>query len=127
MEKKSKKKSKSHATTHTVRNVFCADCSVATQVFLILTLFVIGNLSAWQENVRPKLYVELDTSNFKNCIRVRKLTTTNALCKISLLFDVQLRLRAFDDNTMSFSQSRSIIEFQINGKIYVAYAKLWEF
>ncbi|KAL9927449.1 LOW QUALITY PROTEIN: semaphorin 1a [Glossina fuscipes fuscipes] len=59
MEKKSKKKSKSHATTHTVRNVFCAVCSVATQVFLILTLFVIGNLSAWQENVRPKLYVEL--------------------------------------------------------------------
>uniref|UniRef100_A0A1B0BAR4 Uncharacterized protein n=1 Tax=Glossina palpalis gambiensis TaxID=67801 RepID=A0A1B0BAR4_9MUSC len=112
MEKKSKKKSKSHATTHTVRNVFCADCSVATQVFLILTLFVIGNLSAWQEN---------------NCIRVRKLTTTNALCKISLLFDVQLRLRAFDDNTMSFSQSRSINEFQINGKIYAAYAKLWEF
>lgn len=31
----------------------------ATQVFLVLTLFVIGNLSAWQENVRPKLYVEL--------------------------------------------------------------------
>uniref|UniRef100_A0A1A9WQ65 Uncharacterized protein n=1 Tax=Glossina brevipalpis TaxID=37001 RepID=A0A1A9WQ65_9MUSC len=59
MEKKSKtkSKSKSHATTH--RNVFCAGCSVAMQVFLILTLFVIGNLSAWQENVRPKLYVEL--------------------------------------------------------------------
>lgn len=29
------------------------------QVFLVLTLFVFGNLSAWQENVRPKLYVEL--------------------------------------------------------------------
>lgn len=32
------------------------------QVFLILTLFVIGNLSAWQENIRPKLYVELGES-----------------------------------------------------------------
>jgi len=29
------------------------------QVFLLLTLFVIGNQSAWQENIRPKLYVEL--------------------------------------------------------------------
>uniref|UniRef100_A0A1I8P1E3 Uncharacterized protein n=1 Tax=Stomoxys calcitrans TaxID=35570 RepID=A0A1I8P1E3_STOCA len=34
------------------------------QVFLILTLFVIGNLSAWQENIRPKLYVELGKSNY---------------------------------------------------------------
>uniref|UniRef100_W8ANI8 Semaphorin-2A n=1 Tax=Ceratitis capitata TaxID=7213 RepID=W8ANI8_CERCA len=33
--------------------------AAATQVFLVLTLFVVGNLSAWQENVRPKLYVEL--------------------------------------------------------------------
>lgn len=29
------------------------------QVFLLLTVFVIGNQSAWQENIRPKLYVEL--------------------------------------------------------------------
>ncbi|CAD7000635.1 unnamed protein product [Ceratitis capitata] len=35
--------------------------AAATQVFLVLTLFVVGNLSAWQENVRPKLYVELET------------------------------------------------------------------
>lgn len=27
--------------------------------FVILTTCVLGNLSAWQENVRPKLYVEL--------------------------------------------------------------------
>lgn len=42
--------------THHLR-LACTNCSM--QVFLILTLFVIGNLSAWQENVRPKLYVEL--------------------------------------------------------------------
>ncbi|EDW03507.1 GH11272 [Drosophila grimshawi] len=29
------------------------------QVFLLLTFYVIGNQSAWQENIRPKLYVEL--------------------------------------------------------------------
>jgi len=29
------------------------------QVFLLLTVLVIGNQSAWQENIRPKLYVEL--------------------------------------------------------------------
>lgn len=34
------------------------------QIFLILTLFVFGNLSAWQENIRPKLYVELGKYKF---------------------------------------------------------------
>ncbi|XP_055857492.1 semaphorin-1A isoform X3 [Episyrphus balteatus] len=34
-------------------------CISKTHIFLLLTLYVIGNLSAWQENVRPKLYVEL--------------------------------------------------------------------
>lgn len=48
--------------THHLRTS-CTNCSL--QVFLILTLFVIGNLSAWQENVRPKLYVELGKLN--NC------------------------------------------------------------
>lgn len=43
--------------THHLRTSSCTNCCM--QVFLILTLFVIGNLSAWQENVRPKLYVEL--------------------------------------------------------------------
>ncbi|KFB52548.1 semaphorin-1A-like isoform X4 [Anopheles sinensis] len=27
--------------------------------FLVVALFVAGNLCAWQENVRPKLYVSL--------------------------------------------------------------------
>ncbi|XP_055903183.1 semaphorin-1A isoform X3 [Eupeodes corollae] len=34
-------------------------CISKIHIFLLLTLYVIGNLSAWQENVRPKLYVEL--------------------------------------------------------------------
>lgn len=54
---------KSHARTHKChcRRMPCTtNCGMLLQqVFLILTLFVIGNLSAWQENIRPKLYVEL--------------------------------------------------------------------
>lgn len=45
----------------------CTNCGgMLLQVFLILTLFVIGNLSAWQENIRPKLYVELGKSTNKS-------------------------------------------------------------
>jgi len=40
------------------------------QVFLLLTVLVIGNQSAWQENIRPKLYVELGESCCKEFIKV---------------------------------------------------------
>lgn len=42
---------------------YCNNNVIWKSIFVSLSILVIGNICAWQENVRPKLYVELGTDD----------------------------------------------------------------